>query len=85
VSALRLSCPGRAPEFTDLGPARWVPLHGHATLGGHIVRPAPAGLITDAERARSAEWKRAHRVPSTPESRAKDVERRRRHRERAQA
>ena len=56
MSALRISTPGHRPAFIDLGPCRWVPLHGHATLRGHLCVPAPSGPY------RSEDSKAAQRV-----------------------
>jgi hypothetical protein len=85
MSALRITQPGCHPTFVDLGPERWVPIHGRATLRGHIARPMPAGFISPEERAANSEYKRLHRAPSTPESRARDAERCRRRRARVAA
>ena len=48
----RIHVPGREPEYVDLGPSEWIPLHGHATLRGHIVTPAPMPLSESGERSR---------------------------------
>ena len=54
MSALRISLPGYL-QLIDQGPAHYQPPRGRATLGGHVVRPAPPiprvkEPITDAAR-----------------------------------
>ncbi|MBE3073137.1 MAG: hypothetical protein IMZ67_09195 [Acidobacteria bacterium] len=51
MSALRISTPDHRPTFIDLGPARWVPLHGHATLRGHMVVPPSTEYHRDGSAA----------------------------------
>jgi hypothetical protein len=37
MSTLRIKLPDGTDRSVDLGPSRWVPIHGHATLRGHSV------------------------------------------------
>lgn len=62
MSALRIAQPHEQVRFIDLGPARWVPLRGHATLRGHVVVPEPTEYrsVNSKAAARVAAFRKRH-------------------------
>jgi hypothetical protein len=49
MSTLRIRLPDGTDRSVDLGPSRWVPIRGHATLRGHAV-VGQSGMSDDKER-----------------------------------
>ena len=59
MSALRIAQPHEPVRVIDLGPCRWVPLHGHATLRGHAC--VPESMAYRSEDSKAAQRVRAFR------------------------
>lgn len=60
MSALRIATPHEPVRYIDLGPAKWVPLRGHATLRGHLCVPEP--VVYRSEDSKATQRVRAFRL-----------------------